>query len=46
MRQPDAAGGAPPDVVAAMRGDVADWRQWVARLIVLGARAAAGRSGH
>ncbi len=22
-----------PDVVAAMRGDLADWRQWLARLI-------------
>ena len=33
-----------PDVVAAMRGDLADWRQWVARLIVLAYAAAAGLS--
>ena len=33
-----------PDVVAAMRGDLADWRQWLARLIVLAAAAAAGLS--
>ena len=33
-----------PDVVAAMRDDLADWRQWVARLIVLAYAAAAGLS--
>ena len=33
-----------PDVVAAMRGDLADWRQWLARLIVLAYAAAAGVS--
>ena len=33
-----------PDIVAAMRGDLADWRQWLARLIVLAYAAAAGLS--
>jgi H+/Cl- antiporter ClcA len=33
-----------PDVVAAMRDDLADWRQWLARLIVLAYAAAAGLS--
>ena len=33
-----------PDVVAAMRGDLADWRQWVARLVVLAYAAMAGLS--
>ena len=33
-----------PDVVAAMRGDLADWRQWLARLIVLAYAGAAGLS--
>ena len=33
-----------PDVVAAMRGDLADWRQWLARLVVLAYAAAAGLS--
>ena len=44
MRPPDAGGSSQPDVVAAMRGDLADWRQWVARLIVLAYAAAAGLS--
>ena len=35
---------AQPDVVAAMRDDLTDWRQWLARLIVLGYAAAAGLS--
>jgi H+/Cl- antiporter ClcA len=33
-----------PDVVAALRGDLADWRQWLARLVVLAYAAAAGLS--
>ena len=33
-----------PDVVASMRDDLADWRQWLARLIVLAYAAAAGLS--
>ena len=33
-----------PDVVAAMRGDLSDWRQWLARLIVLAYAVAAGLS--
>ena len=33
-----------PDVVAAMRDDLADWRQWLARLVVLAYAAAAGLS--
>ena len=24
-----------PDVVATLRGDLADWRQWIARIVVL-----------
>src|SRR5664279_4501746 len=31
-----------PDVVAAIRTDLADWRQWVARVVVLVYAAAAG----
>src|ERR1700754_2862533 len=42
---PPGPGSTPqPDIVAAMRGDLADWRQWVARLIVLAYAAAAGLS--
>jgi H+/Cl- antiporter ClcA len=44
MTPPDASPPPQPDVVAAMRGDLADWRQWVARLIVLAYAAAAGLS--
>lgn len=44
MTSPDPHGTAQPDVVAAMRGDLADWRQWLARLILLAAAAAAGLS--
>src|SRR5471032_2477294 len=44
MIPPDPAHRSQPDVVAAMRGDLADWRQWVARLIVLAYAAAAGLS--
>jgi H+/Cl- antiporter ClcA len=31
-----------PDVVASVRGDLADWRQWMARVVVLAYAAAAG----
>jgi H+/Cl- antiporter ClcA len=31
-----------PDVTAALRGELADWRQWLARLVVLGHAALAG----
>jgi len=31
-----------PDVLASLRRDLADWRQWVARVVVLAAAAAAG----
>ena len=44
MTSPEPHGTSQPDVVAAMRGDLADWRQWLARLIVLAAAAAAGLS--
>jgi H+/Cl- antiporter ClcA len=44
MISPDPHGTAQPDVVAAMRGDLADWRQWLARLIVLAAASVAGLS--
>lgn len=33
-----------PDVISAMRDDLADWRQWLARVIVLAYAAAAGLS--
>ena len=44
MTGPDPHRPDQPDVVAAMRGDLADWRQWVARVIVLAYAAAAGLS--
>src|SRR4051812_11512167 len=44
MTPPDATPPHQPDVVAAMRDDLADWRQWLARLIVLAYAAAAGLS--
>jgi H+/Cl- antiporter ClcA len=44
MTPPEPAHTPQPDVVAAMRGDLADWRQWLARLIVLAYAAAAGLS--
>ena len=45
MTPPDRHSPPPqPDVVAAMRDDLADWRQWLARLIVLAYAAAAGLS--
>ena len=44
MHPPDPSSPPQPDVVAAMRGDLADWRQWLARLIVLAYAAAAGLS--
>jgi H+/Cl- antiporter ClcA len=44
MNLPDPSRTEQPDVVAAMRGDLADWRQWLARLVVLAYAAAAGLS--
>ncbi len=44
MSSPEVDRPEQPDVVAAMRGDLADWRQWLARLIVLAYAAAAGLS--
>jgi H+/Cl- antiporter ClcA len=44
MTPPENSQPSQPDVVAAMRGDLADWRQWLARLIVLAYAAAAGLS--
>jgi H+/Cl- antiporter ClcA len=44
MMPPENPHPAQPDVVAAMRDDLADWRQWLARLIVLACAAAAGLS--
>ena len=44
MSLPDPSRTEQPDVVAAMRGDLADWRQWLARLVVLAYAAAAGLS--
>ena len=36
------AGMEQPDFVATVRGDLADWRQWLARIVVLAHAAAAG----
>src|ERR1700761_2919927 len=44
MTSPEPHGSPQPDVISAMRDDLADWRQWVARLIVLAYAAAAGLS--
>jgi len=44
MTAPDPHRLPQPDVVASMRGDLADWRQWLARLVVLAYAAAAGLS--
>jgi H+/Cl- antiporter ClcA len=44
MTPPDPHHAPQPDVVAAMRGDLADWRQWLARIVVLAYAAAAGLS--
>ncbi len=44
MLPPEPTSPPQPDVAAAMRGDLADWRQWLARLIVLAYAAAAGLS--
>jgi H+/Cl- antiporter ClcA len=44
MTTPDPHHAPQPDVVAAMRGDLADWRQWLARIVVLAYAAAAGLS--
>ncbi|MEO5689745.1 MAG: chloride channel protein [Burkholderiaceae bacterium] len=44
MIPPDATPPPQPDVVASMRDALADWRQWVARLVVLAYAAAAGLS--
>ena len=44
MIPPEPHGPPQPDVVAAMRDDLADWRQWLARMVVLAYAAAAGLS--
>jgi hypothetical protein len=44
MTAPDPQPLPQPDVVASMRDDLADWRQWLARLVVLACAAAAGLS--
>ena len=44
MASPDPAHRSQPDVVAAIRGDLGDWRQWVARIVVLAYAAMAGLS--
>jgi len=44
MTSPEPQHAPQPDVVAAMRGDLADWRQWLARIVVLAYAAAAGLS--
>ena len=44
MTPPENSPPPQPDIVAAMRGDLADWRRWLARLIVLAYAAAAGLS--
>jgi H+/Cl- antiporter ClcA len=44
MIPPDHPAPAQPDVISSMRDDLADWRQWLARLIVLAYAAAAGLS--
>jgi H+/Cl- antiporter ClcA len=44
MTPPEPHGAPQPDVISAMRDDLADWRQWLARLIVLAYAAAAGLS--
>src|SRR5438067_349636 len=44
MSLPEHSGPPQPDVISSMRDDLADWRQWLARLIVLAYAAAAGLS--
>ena len=44
MSPPEHSGPSQPDVISSMRDDLADWRQWLARLIVLAYAAAAGLS--
>jgi H+/Cl- antiporter ClcA len=44
MTSPEPPHAPQPDVVAAIRDDLADWRQWLARLVVLAYAAAAGLS--
>ena len=42
MSPPEHSSPPQPDVISSMRDDLADWRQWLARLIVLAYAAAAG----
>jgi H+/Cl- antiporter ClcA len=44
MSAPDHPPHAPPDVLAAVRGDLADWRAWLSRGVILAYAAAAGLS--
>jgi H+/Cl- antiporter ClcA len=44
MTTPEPPHAPQPDVVASIRDDLADWRQWLARLVVLAYAAAAGLS--
>jgi len=44
MSPPEPSSPSQPDVISSMRDDLADWRQWLARLIVLAYAAAAGLS--
>jgi H+/Cl- antiporter ClcA len=44
MSPPEHSSPSQPDVISSMRDDLADWRQWLARLIVLAYAAAAGLS--
>ncbi len=44
MNSPEGHGHAQPDVVAAIREELTDWRQWLARFVVLAYACAAGLS--
>ena len=42
MPPPDLHDHAQPDVIAAVRDDLADWRAWLSRAVILAYAAAAG----
>jgi len=44
MHHPEDSPHAQPDVMAALRGDLADWRAWVSRAVILAYAAVAGLS--
>jgi H+/Cl- antiporter ClcA len=44
MIAPESPGPSQPDVIRSVREDLADWRQWLARFVVLAYAAAAGLS--